>query len=122
VTPRAATIGYALILAFGIAAGIVLTGCHLGPKGRAAVAATTTIRALDAACSAFLDTIPQHVDRSVAECRPQPDPVACFNGRVEARQKAVKACRVYGAARAAGSGDWEALAGEARKALGAIGL
>ena len=125
-TPRTSAIGYALLLALGVACGLVLTGCHLSDKGRAAVAATVTVRTLDAACGTFLSheiaTLPKYVDDAVIACNTTPDPVACYNGKVASREKAIKACRVYGAARAAGGGDWDALASEAKGALSAIGV
>lgn len=102
-SPRATTIGYALILALGIAAGLVLTGCHLSPAGRTAVATRIAVDAVDRGCETFLAhevaTLPAYVAESVKACNSAPDPVGCFNGRVGAREGAIKACKVYGEGR-----------------------
>ena len=168
-TTRTAALGWALLLALGVAGGIILAGialtgcgwdgdhvaigataslavaallvawatwptaavlavalssltaCQLGPRGRAAVTTTITVRTLDAACDAFLDgaisQLPAYVDESVAACKPTPDPVRCYNARVASREGAIKACEVYGR----GRGSAEAAAA-ARAALAAIGV
>lgn len=96
-----------------------LAACHLGPKGKAAVATTISVKALDAACTTFLDhelaTLPAYVDAAIIACNPTPDPRACYDARLKAREGAIKACRVYGEARGS-----EAAATAARLALDAI--
>lgn len=111
---------YALTLAIGIACGIWLTGCALSPAGRAAVATATTIRTLDAGCKALLDVgVDAAVSEAVKACAPVPDAVACFNRRVASREAAIKACRGYGLARAAGS-DVAGMVEDVTRALAAL--
>lgn len=116
---RATLIAYGALLAIGIAAGIMLTGCHLGPRGRAAVAASTLIRTVDAGCRTLLASIPAHVERAVADCAGGLDPVGCYSARVKSRQDAVSACGLYSQAREHG-GDAIEAGRAAQAALSAI--
>lgn len=107
---------YALLLLAGVALGVALTGCQLGPRGQAAVAASAAVRALDAACAAVAASTDAAVAAAVTACSGGLDPVGCYTARVAGREKALAACRVYGQARSS-----DVAQGAARAALSAIG-
>ena len=109
-------LAYTLTLALGVLAGVWLTGCQLGPRGQAAVAAQAAIRALDSACALASSGTDAAVADAVTACSPVPDPVRCYDGRMAGRQKALSACAAYGAARSS-----DVAQGAARAALSAIG-
>lgn len=116
------------------AVALALTACHLSPKGRATVAATGAVSALDSACLGYLDRFhefgPDKYAVAIEECTHASQTGAeiklCVGAKMAPWERAVTACDVYQHARSGAlngiEGNLAGIVADAIKALTAVGV